>query len=116
MKSKNLRFKLNKSRLQYWMYCLVATHFGKNAKITRDPLCRRYEANKHSFSISVNQKLPIDTFNWIEADLLSKGFQKADNLKSFKCFEKTNEHGDRWGFCISMTPKEVIVNPYFYAP
>lgn len=113
MFSKNNSFKFNKSRLQYWMYSSLAREFGKNIKIKRDPLYRRFDANKHSFSVSHNHKRSFELRNWLEKYLISNGYGVSKTAYILE-FSKKNDQGDQWGYCVYETGTQLQVSCFFH--
>jgi hypothetical protein len=40
----------------YWLYCIINQLYGKNAKLSIDPLGRQYSVNRYGIRVEVNQK------------------------------------------------------------
>ena len=67
------------------LYCLVNSLAGKDAEITRDPLGKRYEVNKHSLHIST-ERMPLHTLQeGIETTLKGWGWV-LDKSTSMPCW------------------------------
>jgi hypothetical protein len=67
---------------QYWIYAFLNKKFGTEVKINRSFLAKRYEVNKHDFSVETNTLNLKIVLKYIKDTLLSSGYKKENTLGS----------------------------------
>lgn len=68
LNKKDVSFRMNEYRLQYWLYAILNKEFGHEVKFHRDALHQYYSVNRHGFNVTTNTQ-HIDV---VKKSLLSK--------------------------------------------
>lgn len=103
-------------KVQYWLYAIINANFGKDVKIVRDPLHRRYDVNRHGM-ILTSSKIPADVLGKFMCKVLrDHGYTLLDDGGAYtKRFDKKtcviNIHQRQ---CFEDGRQRVYVHPMVY--
>ncbi len=77
--------------MQYWIYAILNKQFGKEVKIVRDPLHRRYDVNRHGFQIGTNTLSIKNVQKWLEEKLIASSFKTVEGETGYYVKEIQNK-------------------------
>lgn len=88
--------RITASSVQYWLYAVLATKFGRQLSLERSSVARRYDVNRHDFSARQTFGGQGDRYafaasvaEYLSAYLAAAGFKPGE----FGCVKKTFTEG-----------------------
>ena len=89
--------RITASSVQYWLYAVLATKFGRQLSLERSSIARRYDVNRHDFSARQTFGGQGDRYafaasvaEYLSTYLAAAGFKRGE----FGCVEKTFKDGE----------------------
>lgn len=76
----------NSYDVQYWIYAIINSTFGKQAKIKRSRLHHIYEANRHSFDVTGVDAVELK--KRVVSELIDSGYQPDEYGFFSKLFDR----------------------------
>lgn len=99
--------------IQYWLYAVLATRFGRSLRLQRSSIARVYEVNRHDFEAKADYGVPGDryafaaeVYKFMVAHLEAAGYRAEKFSGHAKRIEVDGKH---YQVCIT-----VRYDPEFY--